>query len=135
MDLLHRKAQSYKFSNKTDLFCAWRDFNKTFCVISKDSSENISEETEHNNNSETNDSCKDDLSENISEDMEHNNTSEKNDRCKDYPSEENSEEMECNDNSEPNDSNRGDLSENISWQESQSSRKLVVTVSRNTSGR
>ena len=90
---------------------------------------------EKNNNSETNDSCKDDLSENISEDMEHNNTSEKNDRCKDYPSEENSEEMECNDNSEPNDSNRGDLSENISWQESQSSRKLVVTVSRNTSGR
>ena len=34
MDLLHRKAQSYKFSNKNDLFCAWRDFNKTFCGIS-----------------------------------------------------------------------------------------------------
>ena len=34
MDLLHRKAQSYKFSNKNGLFCAWRDFNKTFCAIS-----------------------------------------------------------------------------------------------------
>ena len=34
MDLLHRKAQSYKFSNENDLFCAWRDFNKTFCGIS-----------------------------------------------------------------------------------------------------
>ena len=34
MDLLHRKAQSYKFSNKNDHFCAWRDFNKTFCGIS-----------------------------------------------------------------------------------------------------
>ena len=34
MDLLHRKAQSYKFSNKNDLFCTWRDFNKTFCGIS-----------------------------------------------------------------------------------------------------
>ena len=34
MDLLHRKAQSYKFSNKNDLFCAWRDFNKIFCGIS-----------------------------------------------------------------------------------------------------
>ena len=33
MDLLHRKAQSYKFSNKNGLFCAWRDFNKTFCGI------------------------------------------------------------------------------------------------------
>ena len=28
MDLLHIKAQSYKFSNRNDLFCAWRDFNK-----------------------------------------------------------------------------------------------------------
>ena len=28
MDLLHRKAQSYKFSNKNDLFCAWRDLKK-----------------------------------------------------------------------------------------------------------
>ena len=34
MDLLHRKAQSYKISNKNDLFCAWRDFNKTFCGVS-----------------------------------------------------------------------------------------------------
>ena len=34
MDLLHRKAQSYKFSNKNGLFCAWWDFNKTFCGIS-----------------------------------------------------------------------------------------------------
>ena len=34
MDLLHRKAQSYKFSNKNVIFCAWRDFNKTFCGIS-----------------------------------------------------------------------------------------------------
>ena len=34
MDLLHRKAQSYKFSNKNGLFCAWRDFNKTFYGIS-----------------------------------------------------------------------------------------------------
>ena len=34
MHLLHRKAQSYKFSNKNDLFCAWRDFSKTFCGIS-----------------------------------------------------------------------------------------------------
>ena len=34
MDLLHRKAQSYKFSNKNDLFGAWRDFNKKFCGIS-----------------------------------------------------------------------------------------------------
>ena len=34
MDLLHRKVQSYKFSNKNDHFCAWRDFNKTFCGIS-----------------------------------------------------------------------------------------------------
>ena len=29
-----RKAQKYKFSNKNDIFCAWRDFNKTFCGIS-----------------------------------------------------------------------------------------------------
>ena len=34
-DLLHRKAQSYKVSNKNDLFCTWRDFNKTSCGISK----------------------------------------------------------------------------------------------------
>ena len=34
MDLLHRKAQSYKFSNKNVIFCTWRDFNKTFCGIS-----------------------------------------------------------------------------------------------------
>ena len=33
-DLLHRIAQSYKVSNKNDLFCTWRDFNKTFCGIS-----------------------------------------------------------------------------------------------------
>ena len=33
-DLLHRKAQIYKFSNKNDLFCAWKDFNKTFYGIS-----------------------------------------------------------------------------------------------------
>ena len=31
MDLLHRTAQSYKFSNKNDHFCAWRDFKKKFC--------------------------------------------------------------------------------------------------------
>ena len=35
MDLLHRKAQSYKFSNKNGLFWARRDFNKTFCATSK----------------------------------------------------------------------------------------------------
>ena len=34
MDLPHRNAQSYKFSNKNDLFCACSDFNKTFCGIS-----------------------------------------------------------------------------------------------------
>ena len=34
MDLLHRKAQSYKFSNKNGLFCPWWDFNKTFCGTS-----------------------------------------------------------------------------------------------------
>ena len=34
MDLLHRKAQSYKFSNKNNHFFAWRDFNKTFCDTS-----------------------------------------------------------------------------------------------------
>ena len=34
MDLLHRKAQSYKVINKNDLFWAWKDFNKTFCGIS-----------------------------------------------------------------------------------------------------
>ena len=34
MDLLHRKAQSYKFRIKMTFFCAWRDFNKTFCGIS-----------------------------------------------------------------------------------------------------
>ena len=34
MDLLHRKAQNYKFSNENDFFCAWWDFNKTFCGIS-----------------------------------------------------------------------------------------------------
>ena len=33
MDLLHRKKQSYKFSNKNGLFCTWRDFNKTFCGV------------------------------------------------------------------------------------------------------
>ena len=33
-DLLHWKAKCYKVSNKIDLFCAWRDFNKTFCGIS-----------------------------------------------------------------------------------------------------
>ena len=31
MDLLYRKAQSYKFSNKNDNFFAWRDFKKKFC--------------------------------------------------------------------------------------------------------
>ena len=36
MDLLHRKAQSYKVSNKNGLFCVWRDFDKTFCGISTD---------------------------------------------------------------------------------------------------
>ena len=34
MDLLHRKAQNYKVSNKNNLFCAWRDFYKTSCGIS-----------------------------------------------------------------------------------------------------
>ena len=28
-------GSNYKFSNKNDLLCAWRDFNKTFCEISK----------------------------------------------------------------------------------------------------
>ena len=28
--ILHRKAQSCKFSNENDLFCTWRDFNKVF---------------------------------------------------------------------------------------------------------
>ena len=27
-------ASNCKFSNKNDLLCAWRDFNKTFCGIS-----------------------------------------------------------------------------------------------------
>ena len=27
-------ASNFKFSNKNDLLCAWRDFNKTFCGIS-----------------------------------------------------------------------------------------------------
>ena len=46
-----------------------------------------------------------------------------------------SEDMQCNNNSEANDSNRYDLSENISSQESQCSRKLVVSASRNSSCR
>jgi hypothetical protein len=33
LNLLQRKAQSYKFSIKNGLICAWRDFNKTFCGI------------------------------------------------------------------------------------------------------
>ena len=69
-----------------------------------------SEEMEHNNNSEANDSNKDDLSENISEEIEQNN------------------------NSEVSDSSRQDSRENSSSQESQSSRKLLVTKSRNISG-
>ena len=27
-------ASNYKFSNKNDILCAWRDFNETFCGIS-----------------------------------------------------------------------------------------------------
>ena len=46
----------------------------------------VSEEIEHNSNSETNDSYRDDLSENISEEMEHNNDSETNDSYKDESS-------------------------------------------------
>jgi hypothetical protein len=34
LKFLHKKAQSYKFSNKNGLFCAWRDFNKNLCGIS-----------------------------------------------------------------------------------------------------
>ena len=34
MNLLHRITQSYKFNNKNDLVCTWRDFNKTSCGIS-----------------------------------------------------------------------------------------------------
>ena len=34
-DLVHKiEDLGPKFSNKNDLFCAWRDFNKTFCGIS-----------------------------------------------------------------------------------------------------
>ena len=28
-------ASNCKFSNKNDLLCAWRDFNKTFCDVCK----------------------------------------------------------------------------------------------------
>ena len=35
--LIERRSfdQKYKFSDKNDIVCAWRDFNSTFCVLSR----------------------------------------------------------------------------------------------------
>ena len=84
---------------------------------------------ECNNIGKTNDSNKDNISKNISEEIDLNDNGE-NEICRDDLSKDISEGMEHDDNSETNDSNREDLSENFSSQETQSSRKLVVNTSK-----
>ena len=68
-----------------------------------------SEGIEHNNNSKTNDSNKDDTRENIDEEIELNNNG-YNDSYIDYLSENSSEDMQYNNDSETNDSNEEGLS-------------------------
>ena len=103
------KKETQQFLMSVLMFCKMNLTNK----VKKQDLE-CSKEVEHNWNSETNDSNKDNLSESISENTENKNNTETGDSWKMDSSEKKSEEIEHNKNSESNWISKDDLSQNIS---------------------